>query len=203
MVSHHRRCRKPQRRPRSRCDAGQQYRTQSFLRSEQNCRREGRLVFMSMSQRWGNRLSTQYVGNVFPEQEIYGFETFRLIDASYQQQLFKDRLEFRAGRMAQTDDFLVSLYNYGFMSNTFCGSPFGILLDAPGMQAYLGTWGALGKVKPTKRTHAMAGLYNGDPAMHENKHHGLDLSMRGPLFAIGEIGYQVDGVPGDGQRLGK
>jgi porin len=155
-----------------------------------------------MSQRWGNRLSTQYVGNVFPEQQIYGFETFRLIDASYQQQLFKDRLEFRAGRMAQTDDFLVSPYNYGFMSNTFCGNPFGILLDAPGMQAYLGTWGALGKVRPTKRTHAMAGLYNGDPAMRENKHHGLDLSMRGPLFTIGELGYQVDGVPGDGQRLG-
>ena len=165
-------------------------------------RLKGGSFFTSISQRWGNRLSSQYIGNVFPEQQIYGFETFRLVDASYQQQLWQDRIELRLGRVAQTDDFLVSPYDFGFMSNVFCGNPFGILLDAPGMQAYTGTWGALGKVKPTKRTHIMTGLYNGDPAMRQNKHHGLDLSMRGPLFTMGEIGYEVDGLPGDGQRLG-
>jgi porin len=88
------------------------------------------------------------------------------------------------------------------MSNAFCGNPFGILLDAPGMQAYTGTWAALGKVKPTRRTHVMAGIYNGDPAMRENKNHGVDLSFNGPLFAIGEVGYQFNGLPGDTQRLG-
>lgn len=29
------------------------------------------------------------------------------------------------------------------MQNAFCGNPFGILLDAPGMSAYHGTWAAL------------------------------------------------------------
>jgi porin len=114
----------------------------------------------------------------------------------------KDRVEFRLGRFAATDDFLDSPYNYGFMSNAFCGNPFGILLDAPGMQAYTGTWAALGKVKPTRRSHLMAGIYNGDPAMREIKHHGLDLSMRGPIFAIGEVGYRFNGLPGDSERLG-
>jgi porin len=150
---------------------------------------KGGSIFTSLSQRWGNRLSSNYIGNVFPEQQIYGFETFRVIDFSYQQKLFKDRAYLRLGRFAQTDDFLDSAYNYGFMSNAFCGNPFGILLDAPGMQAYTGTWGALAKVKPTRRTYAMAGIYNGDPAMRQDKHHGLDLSMRGPLFEIGEVGY--------------
>src|SRR6201993_3048629 len=77
---------------------------------------KGGSVFVSMSQRWGNRLSSQYVGNVFPEHKIYGFETFRVIDLSYQQQLLKDRVELRVGRFAATDDFLDSPYDYGFLS---------------------------------------------------------------------------------------
>src|ERR1700741_5101142 len=163
---------------------------------------KGGSVFTSFSQRWGNRLSTNYVGNVFSVQQIYGFETFRVIDVSYQQKLLNDRLEFRVGRFAATDDFLDSPYNYGFMSNTFCGNPFGILLDAPGMTAYTGTWAALGKVRPTKRTHVMAAIYNGDPNIRENKYHGVNLSMNGPFFAMWEVGYQVNGLPGDSQRLG-
>jgi len=163
---------------------------------------KGGSVFASFSQRWGNRLSTNYVGNIFSEQQIYGFETFRVIDFSYQQKLFDDRVELRLGRFAATDDFLNSPYNYGFMSNTFCGNPFGILLDAPGMTAYTGTWAALGKVKPTKRTHIMTAIYDGDPRIRENKYHGVNLSMNGPFFAMWEVGYQVNGLPGDSLRLG-
>ena len=159
-------------------------------------------LFVSLSQRWGSRLSTEYVGNVFPEQQIYGFETFRVIDVSYQQKLLNGRVELRLGRFAATDDFLDSPYNYGFMSNAFCGSPFGILLDAPGVMAYTGTWAALGKVRPTRRSHVMAAIYNGDPAMRENKNHGVDFSFNGPVFAMGEVGYQFNGLPGDSSRLG-
>jgi porin len=163
---------------------------------------KGGSVFASFSQRWGHRLSSEYVGNVFSVQQIYGFETFRVIDVSYQQKLLNDRVELRLGRFAQTDDFLVSPYNYGFMSNAFCGNPFGILLDAPGMQAYTGTWAALGKVKPTKRSHVMAGVYNGDPEMRNIDPHGVDLSMRGPVFVMAEVGYTFNGSPADSQRLG-
>ena len=88
------------------------------------------------------------------------------------------------------------------MSNTFCGNPFGILLDAPGMTAYTGTWAALGKVRPTKRTHVMTAIYNGDPKIRENKYHGVNLSMNGPFFAMWEVGYQINGLSGDSQRLG-
>jgi porin len=163
---------------------------------------QGGSVFASFSQRWGHRLSSTYIGNVFSEQQVWGFETFRVIDVSYQQKLFDDRVELRLGRFPAMDDFLVSPYDFGFMQNAFCGNPFGILLDAPGMSAYYGTWAALAKVKPTKRTYVMTGFYNGDPAMRENKNHGVDLSMNGPLFVISEAGYQINGLPGDGQRLG-
>ena len=48
----------------------------------------------------------------------------------------------------------------------------------------------------------MGGLYNGDPSIRVNEHHGADWSMAGPLFAIGEAGYQVNGLPGDRGLIG-
>jgi carbohydrate-selective porin OprB len=48
----------------------------------------------------------------------------------------------------------------------------------------------------------MTGIYNGDPAMRENKNHGVDLSMNGPVFVISEAGYQINGLAGDSQRPG-
>ena len=85
---------------------------------------KGGSVFASFSERWGHRLSSDYIGNVFSEQQIYGFQTFRVIDVSYQQKLARDRVELRVGRFPAMDDFLVSPYDFGFMQNAFCGNPF-------------------------------------------------------------------------------
>jgi porin len=163
---------------------------------------KGGSILASFSERWGHQLSAKHIGNTFSTQQIFGFQTWRVLDVSYQQKLFDDRVELRVGRFAAMDDFLVSPYNFGFMQNAFCGNPFGIILSAPGMSAYYGTWAALGKVKPTKRSYVMTGFYNGDPKVRENKYHGVNLSLKGPLFAISEAGYQINGLPGDSQRLG-
>jgi porin len=105
--------------------------------------------------------------------------------------------------MATGDDFLVSPYNYVFVQNGFDGNPVGIFFNSPGMTAYPNaTWGALIKGKPTERSYVMGGWYNGDPAIRDNRHHGLDWSMTGPLFTIGEVGYQINGLPGDQGLLG-
>jgi porin len=162
----------------------------------------GGSIFASFSERWERSLSAEYIGNVFSTQQIFGFQTYRVIDMSYQQKLFDDRVELRLGRFATTDDFLVSAYSCGFMSNAFCGNPFGILLDAPGITAYTGTWAALVKVKPTRRSYVMTGVYNGDPMIRKDKYHGVNLSIHGPPFAIAEAGYQINGLPGDSQLLG-
>lgn len=162
----------------------------------------GGSIFASFSERWGSNLSQTEIGNVFSTQQIWGFQTIRLVDLSYQQKLFDGRIELRLGRFAAMDDFLVSPYNFGMMSNAFCGNPFGILLNTQGMSAYYGTWAALVKAKPTARSYVMAGVYNGDPAVRANRHHGVDPSLDGPLFAIAEAGYQINGLPGDNRLLG-
>ena len=158
---------------------------------------------ISFSERFGSSLSREDIGNVFTVQQVYGGQTYRLVDVVYQQQLFDDRVEFRVGRIAAGDDFLVSPYNYVFVQNSFDGNPVGIFFNAPGMTAYPNaTWGGVVKVKPTERMYVMGGLYNGDVSIRANNRHGADWSMDGPLFAIGEVGYQINGLPGDSGLLG-
>jgi porin len=158
---------------------------------------------ISFSERFGSSLSREDIGNVFTVQQVFGGQTYRLVDVAYQQQLFEDRVELRVGRIAAGDDFLVSPYNYVFVQNAFDGNPVGVFFNAPGMTAYPNaTWGGRVKVKPTERMYVMAGLYNGDASIRANKHHGADWSMDGPLFAIAEAGYQINGLPGDAGLLG-
>jgi len=165
--------------------------------------RKGGSLYMGFSQHWGKALSLSYIGNVFGTQQVYGFETFRFTDVYYQQQLLDDRLELRLGRFAPTNDFLVSAYSCGFVQSAFCGNPPAMGFDAPSAGGS-GKWAALVKVKPTRRSYAMIGAYNGDTLarIRSMRHHGLDFSLHGPLFAIGEVAYQVNGLPGEDRRLG-
>src|SRR6266853_1168816 len=158
---------------------------------------------LSMSERFGTSLSAADIGNIFSVQAVYGADTFRLVDVAYHQKLLDDRVEFRVGRIAAGDDFLVSPYNYVFVQNGFDGNPAAIFFNAPGMTPYPhATWGGLVQGRPTERTYVKGGLYNGDTSIRDNKHHGLDWSMNGPLFAIGEAGYQRNGLPGDQGLIG-
>jgi len=170
---------------------------------EKLCRLEGGSFLLSMSYRFGGSLSANYIHNVFTVQQVFGGETFHLINLAYLQKLFDDRVELRIGRIGAGDNFLVSPYDYVFVQNGFDGNPVGIFFNSPGMTAYPNdTWGALVKVRPTARTYIMGGVYNGDPSIRDNSNHGVDFSMDGPLFAIAEIAYQPNSLPGDRGLLG-
>jgi porin len=164
---------------------------------------EGGSFLVTMSQRDGTSLSQTRVRNVFTIQQVYGGETFHLIDLAYQQKLFDDCVEFRLGRIGAGDDFLVCAYDYLFMQNGFDGNPVGIFFNSPGMSAYPNAaWGTRIKVKLTQRTYVMAGVYNGDSAIRAEDNHGADMSLNGPMFALAEVGYKCNGLPGDTQFLG-
>jgi len=164
---------------------------------------QGGSFFVSMSQRSGSSLSAERVGNVFTIQQVYGGQTFHLIDVAYKQKFWDGVMESSIGRLAAGDDFFVSQYNYLFMQNGFCGNPVGVFFNSPGMTAYPNaSWGARLKVKPTQRTYVMAGIYNGDPSIRDIDHNGADMSMHGPVFVIGEVGYKRNGLAGDSRYLG-
>jgi porin len=145
---------------------------------------------------FGTSLSRQYVGNTFPIQlaDVAGAHP-RLTYLSYTQALFEDRLTFRLGRVTVNsvfgEEFMGSEYFKAMASVAFDLVPLGLFLNAPGAFGYPeNTWGARVKFEPVPRFYAMAGAYNGDPAVKEGSAHGVDFSIRGPLFAIGEVGFR-------------
>ena len=116
----------------------------------------GTFVF-STSQRSGANLSDIDVGNTFTTQQVYGRETWQVIDVAYMQKFLDDRVELRIGRIAAGDVFDVSPYDYIFMQNAIDGNPVAIFFNAPGMTAYPNaTWGAELKVQTTERTYLQA-----------------------------------------------
>jgi porin len=160
--------------------------------------KDGFFIF-STSQRSGVSLSQTYVGNTFTIQQVYGRETWQVIDVCYLQKFQDGKVELRTGRVAAGDVFDVSPYDYIFMQNAIDGNPVAIFLNAPGMTAYPNaTWGAELKVQTTARTYVHGGIYNGDiEATHEIGDHGLNWTMRGPVFLIGEAVYQVNQLKDD------
>ena len=160
---------------------------------------DGGTFQFSTSQRSGANLSAIDIGNTFTTQQVYGRETWQVINVAYQQKFLDDLVELRIGRIAAGDVFDVSPYDYLFMQNAIDGNPVGIFLNAPGMSAYPNaTWGAELKVQTTARTYVHGGVYNGDiEHTHELHDHGLDWSMRGPAFLIGEAVYQNNQLPGE------
>jgi porin len=165
---------------------------------------EGGTFIFSTSQRSGANLSAIDVGNTFTIQQVYGRETWQVIDVCYLQKFLEGKVELRIGRVAAGDVFDVSPYDYIFMQNAIDGNPVAIFLNAPGMTAYPNaTWGAELKVQTTDRTYLHGGAYNGDiEHTHELHDHGLDWSMRGPVFLIGEAVYQVNQLKDDPQYPG-
>ena len=163
----------------------------------------GATFLASAAQRSGSSLSQDRIGNIFSVQQVYGGETFHLIDLAWQQELLHNRVEVVFGRIAAGDDFLVSAADYLWMQNAFDGNPVGIFYDAPGMTAYpAATWGARIKTRPTPRSYLMGGIYNGDPAIRSDAYNGANFSLRGPLYVMGEGCYQLNGLPGDSLYLG-
>src|SRR2546430_6245457 len=83
-----------------------------------------------MSYRFGGSLSANYIHDVFTVQQVFGGETFRVVNVAYFQNLLDDRVELRLGRIAAGDDFLVSPYNYVFVQNGVDGNPVGIFFSS-------------------------------------------------------------------------
>jgi porin len=158
---------------------------------------------VSMNQRSGTSLTNDYIGNVFSSQQVFGGETFKLINFDVQRYFFDRQVDVRLGRIGAADDFLVSPYFWYFMGNGIDGSPAGIYKNAPGMNSYPNdTWGARIRVATSGRSYAMFGVYNGDPNIRDNAFHGCNFSLHGPFFGIAEVGYQRNGHADDEGKLG-
>jgi porin len=154
----------------------------------------GGTLHIGFAVNFGTSLTQNYVGNSFPVQLADVADRHpRLTYLSYTQEAFEGKLNVRVGRLTinsvSDEEFLGSEYFKAFTSVGIDLVPIGVFLSAPGGFGYPDTtWGGRIKFKPARQFYTMIGAYNGDSNLKNGIHHGLDFSMRGPLFLIGELG---------------
>jgi porin len=145
------------------------------------------------SQRSGDSLTNDHVGNTFSVQQLYGGgQTYRLVEMQVYHSLFDDRLNLTYGRLAATDDFLTSPLYCQFVNNAFCGQPPTPFFNMPdGITAYPGaTWGVRGRYTFPFESYAMVGVYDGDPEQEGRNDHGTNFSFGdNGVLVLTEIGY--------------
>jgi porin len=166
------------------------------LRTDQLLGWHGGQFHIGFADNFGTSLSKGYVGNTFPVQLADVADTHpRLTYLSYTQSLFEDTVSVRLGRLTinsvSGEEFLGSQYFKAFTSVGVDLVPLGPFLNAPGAFGYPDTtWGARIKFAPVKQFYAMAGAYDGDPRLKQGAGHGVDFTIRGPVFLIGEVGFR-------------
>lgn len=145
---------------------------------------------------FGTSLSRSYIGNSFQVQlaDCAGAQP-RLTYLSFTQTLLEDRMSLRVGRLTLNsvygEEFMGSEYFKSFASIGFDLIPEGVFFNVPGAAGYpRTTWGIRLRYSPTKRFYAQAGAYNADKGQLDGSQHGVNFSIRGPLFAIGEVGFR-------------
>ncbi|WP_420238653.1 carbohydrate porin [Telmatobacter bradus] len=155
--------------------------------------------FVGGAVNFGNSLTDAYVGNSNPIQlaDVAGTQP-RLTYLGYEQRLDGDKLNLRVGRLTvnslESEEFMGSEYFKIFASVGFNLIPQSLFFNANGAAGYPHTtWGARVRYHFDHGVYAAAGAYNGDPRQRQGYQHGIDMSVRGPLFTIGEVGWSQRG----------
>ncbi len=170
---------------------------------------EGLTFFSSMAIRSGSSLSQEYLGNVINVQQLYGNQTYRLVDLYFEQALFDETFGLKAGRIAQFDDFSHSTSFGYYMNNAFDGQPVGFFFMGPFTAYPVSTWGALARggllTGEQDGIYAMVGAYGADSSLPDPGNHGTDFSFdfnNGANIMV-ELGYKHDWAENTNGNPGK
>jgi porin len=161
----------------------------------------GTTFLVKMSQRDGDSVSSRFIapsqgGNTFPVQELYGGQTFKLVNVQFTTRLVDDRLDLAYGRLVANDDFLRSDLYCQFLNNSFCGSPKPVFLQNPfTFTAYpLATWGLRAALDtPSRDWTFQTAVYDGDPEGKRGDPAGDSQNLHGTWWRVGNNGVTLAG----------
>jgi porin len=145
----------------------------------QGCRLHGSLCWRS-----GSSLSARSIGNAFYVQQLYGGETWKLVELYLQESLFNQKLNLKIGRLCAGNDFAASSLYLRYVMGAINSNPACLLYNAFFSTYPFATWGICvdGQVSCIQ---AKFGVYNNNPAIWKNRYHGMNLtfeSQEGPFF---------------------
>jgi porin len=132
----------------------------------------------SVSTTWlwlsGRDASEDLAGNFLTISNIAGFNTLRMFELWFQQELFADKLSIRFGQIAADSEFLVSDYSGLFINGTFGWPAFAYMNIPEGGPGYpMGTPGARLALNPVDWFTFQAAVFQGNVFAQDVNRHGF------------------------------
>lgn len=163
---------------------------------------EGLTGFTSVAYRQGTSLALRRLGSTVSVQQVYGGQTFHLVNLYLQQTFLDNRASFKAGRIAQFDDFSHDFAFGYYMNNGFDGQPVGFFFQGPFTAYPTTTWGAIGKygqaLQDNLGIYTFLGVYGADTTLGNNEFKGARFSFDFNKGAniMGEVGLKHNWAKG-------
>jgi porin len=128
--------------------------------------------------RAGSSLSEENVGNQFTVQQVFGGQTAMFYALLLEQDLWNGVLNLKAGRFAAGDDFASSPFYWLYMNNGIDGNPQALPVNTQFSAYPWAVWAARARVRPSRDSYAMFGVYQVSDRVFDREYHGLDFSIR-------------------------
>lgn len=136
----------------------------------------------SLSTTWlwitGRDASAELVGNFLTISNVAGFETLRMSQLWFQQNLFDDLLSLRVGQLAADSEFFISDYASLFLNGTFGWPAFAYMNLPEGGPGYpMGTLGVRLAVQPVDWFTFLTAAFQGNVFAQDVNRHGFHYRL--------------------------
>jgi porin len=129
----------------------------------------GATLHFTINDRRGAGVSSDYIGNRLPVQEVYGGPYTRLSEASVEQNLLEDRLNLRLGFFAMGNDLGGMILGCQLVNAAFCAHPLSLSVNS-GWYNYPNTrWGAAIRYKLRPELLLRTGIYQDNPRLGDKE----------------------------------
>lgn len=138
----------------------------------------------------GNAIEESIQDDLLISSDLAGFETFRMLDLWFQQNLLDDRISLRLGQFTADTDFVRSAYS-GVFLNRSLGWPAFLAANLPGggPSVPLATLGVRLAVQPRDWLTLQSAIFQGNVYDQETNPHGFLWNLNGDVgfFLINEV----------------
>jgi len=153
----------------------------------------GATLHVTINDRRGTGISSDYIGNRLPVQEVYGGLYTRLSEASIEQNLLADRLNLRLGYFAMGNDLGGMAIGCQLVNAAFCAHPLSMSGNSGWYNYPNARWGAAVRYKLAPELLLRTGAFQNNPRLGE-EHNAFKP------FASGTVGtmlpLEIEYAPG-------
>ncbi len=157
----------------------------------------GATFTIAATDRNGDSLSQDFVGNQFTVQQIYGGQTIILTDLHLVQKFWNDKAEVKVGRFSSGDDFASSPIYWLYMNNGIDGNPQALPVNASFSAYPWASWASRLRVDPSPQWNAQLGIYQVSNRTFSRSLNGLSMGFEptdGVMF-VGQLGWTPEFFP--------